>query len=387
MKKRLATLAALAICTVMTVSMAGCGNSANEADADTSAEKKAEETADSGDGKQWDYGSMSDTVDYMELVDELWGTEVLVPDRDLTIGFIPKALENEFWQMVDDGIQEEVDKINAAGFQVKLDTVSPQGETDYEGQLSIMTDMVNKGYDAIIVGPITDSNCVPGIERAQEAGIPVIPIWVEFKDEPYVDICVGSNAYAEGQAAGEYFAEQIGEEGGQVAVITGIASNPITPARTDGFSDYFKDNNLDIEVVDVQNGDWDRSKAKDVADTMLKAYPDLKGIYCNNDTMAMGVVEAVRGADKLGEVIVGGTDAISEALTSIKDGDLDYTSNNFPHYVGKISLVEAVRVLAGENLPENITTPVAGMSSENIDTPEAEIIGWKDIEWVKEYSK
>ena len=262
-----------------------------------------------------------------------------------------------------------------------------QGETDYEGQLSIMTDMVNKGYDAIIVGPITDSNCVPGIERAQEAGIPVIPVWVEFKDDPYVNICVGSNAYAEGQAAAEYFAEKIGDEGGQVAVITGIASNPITPERTNGFSEYFEKNDLNIEVVDVQNGDWDRSKAKDVADTMLKAYPDLKGIYCNNDTMAMGVVEAVRGADKMDEVIVGGTDAISEALTSIKEGDLDYTTNNFPHYVGKIALVEAIRTLAGENLPENITTPVAGMSSDNIDTPEADIVGWKDLEWVSEYSK
>lgn len=120
---------------------------------------------------------------------------------------------------------------------------------------------------------------------------------------------------------------------------------------------------------------------------MLKAYPDLKGIYCNNDTMAMGVVEAVRGADKMDEVIVGGTDAISEALTSIKEGDLDYTTNNFPHYVGKIALVEAIRTLAGENLPENITTPVAGMSSDNIDTPEADIVGWKDLEWVSEYSK
>ena len=61
--------------------------------------------------------------------------------------------------------------------------------------------------------------------------------------------------------------------------------------------------------------------------------------------------------------------------------------NNFPHYVGKIALVEAIRTLAGENLPENITTPVAGMSSDNIDTPEADIVGWKDLEWVSEYSK
>ena len=381
MKKRLVTLMALVTCVAMVASMAGCGSNSSDTDA------KSNDNSTKTEAKQWDYGSMEEKVDYMELVDKLWGSEVLVPDKKLTIGFIPKALENEFWQMVDDGIQEEVDKMNEAGFDVTLDTVSPQGETDYEGQSSIMTDMVNKGYDAIIVGPITDSNCVPGIERAQEAGIPVIPVWVEFKDDPYVNICVGSNAYAEGQAAAEYFAEKIGDEGGQVAVITGIASNPITPERTNGFSEYFEKNDLNIEVVDVQNGDWDRSKAKDVADTMLKAYPDLKGIYCNNDTMAMGVVEAVRGADKMDEVIVGGTDAISEALTSIKEGDLDYTTNNFPHYVGKIALVEAIRTLAGENLPENITTPVAGMSSDNIDTPEADIVGWKDLEWVSEYSK
>ena len=381
MKKRLVTLMALVTCVAMVASMAGCGSNSSDTDA------KSNDNSTKTEAKQWDYGSMEEKVDYMELVDKLWGSEVLVPDKKLTIGFIPKALENEFWQMVDDGIQEEVDKMNEAGFDVTLDTVSPQGETDYEGQLSIMTDMVNKGYDAIIVGPITDSNCVPGIERAQEAGIPVIPVWVEFKDDPYVNICVGSNAYAEGQAAAEYFAEKIGDEGGQVAVITGIASNPITPERTNGFSEYFEKNDLNIEVVDVQNGDWDRSKAKDVADTMLKAYPDLKGIYCNNDTMAMGVVEAVRGAGKMDEVIVGGTDAISEALTSIKEGDLDYTTNNFPHYVGKIALVEAIRTLAGENLPENITTPVAGMSSDNIDTPEADIVGWKDLEWVSEYSK
>lgn len=381
MKKRLVTLMALVTCVAMVASMAGCGSNSSDTDA------KSNDNSTKAEAKQWDYGSMEEKVDYMELVDKLWGSEVLVPDKKLTIGFIPKALENEFWQMVDDGIQEEVDKMNEAGFDVTLDTVSPQGETDYEGQLSIMTDMVNKGYDAIIVGPITDSNCVPGIERAQEAGIPVIPVWVEFKDDPYVNICVGSNAYAEGQAAAEYFADKIGDEGGQVAVITGIASNPITPERTNGFSEYFEKNDLNIEVVDVQNGDWDRSKAKDVADTMLKAYPDLKGIYCNNDTMAMGVVEAVRGADKMDEVIVGGTDAISEALTSIKEGDLDYTTNNFPHYVGKIALVEAIRTLAGENLPENITTPVAGMSSDNIDTSEADIVGWKDLEWVSEYSK
>lgn len=381
MKRRMKMLVVLLSATAMVFSVTGCsGGSESESELSESKEGKL-------DGKQWEYGDMQEKVAYMDLVNELWGSEVLVPDEEIKIGFIPKALENEFWQMVDDGIQEEVEKMKAAGFDVTVDTVSPQGETDEEGQLSIMTDMVNKGYDAIIVGPISESNCVPGIERAQEAEIPVIPIWVEFKEDPYVEVEVGSNAYDEGRAAAEYFAANI-EGGGQVAVITGIASNPITPARTNGFSEYFEENSdLGIEVVDIQNGDWDRSKAKDCADTMLKAYPDLKGIYCNNDTMALGVVEAVRGADKMGEVLIGGTDAVSEAIQSIKDGDLSYTTSNFPPYVGKISLVEAIRVLAGENLPENITTPVAGLSIDNIEVDSAEILGWQEIEWVSEYSK
>ncbi len=356
---------------------------------------------DSEEGKKWDYSSFSyfdqdktiigeENIFFEELVNDLWGNEVRVPDKKLTIGFVPKAMENEFWRMVDDGIQEEVKRMNDAGFDVTVDTRTGQGETDTEGQLSVMLDMINKQYDAIIIGPISDANLIPGVERAKEANIPVIPIWVFFRgeDSSYLETYMGPSCYLEGQYCAEYFAEQIGEEGGQVAVITGIPSNVITGARTDGFTEYFeKHPEENIEVVDIQNGDWDRMIAKDIADTMIKAYPDLKGIYCNNDTMALGVVEALRAADKMDEILVGGTDAVGEALESISAGDLDYTSNNYPFYMGKISLLMTIRTLAGENLPLNIIPNVVGITNENVDIPASETYGWQDIKWVSEYSK
>ena len=359
---------------------------------------QSESAAPALQGKQWDYSGMelyaedecivgTENIMYMDLQDQLWGNEVLVPGEEITIGFVPKALENEFWRMTADAIEEEIARMNEAGFKVTVDIRTGQGESDQEGQLAVMLDMVNKGHDIIIAAPISDANLIPGVERAQEAGIPVIPFWVFFRDDPYVDTYMGASSYLEGKLAAEQFAEHIGSEGGRVAVITGIASNVITGARTSGFADYFENNpDLNIEVVDIQNGDWDRMKAKDISDTMLKAYPDLKGIYCNNDTMALGALEAVRSADKMEEVFVGGTDAVSEALTSIADGELYYTTSNFPHYMAKISLVMAVRTLAGENLPENVISPVAGITQENANTPEAEIVGWKEIEWVGEYS-
>ena len=79
--------------------------------------------------------------------------------------------------------------------------------------------------------------------------------------------------------------------------------------------------------------------------------------------------------------------SLSAALESIANGELYYTTSNFPHYMAKISLVMAMRTLSGENLPENVISPVAGITQENADTPEAEIVGWQEIQWVSEYSE
>ena len=66
----------------------------------------------------------------------------------------------------------------------------------------------------------------------------------------------------------------------------------------------------DIEIVAKQNADWDRQKSKDLADTWIKQYPDLNAIFCNNDTMALGVVEAVKSSGK--DILVVGVDGIEE---------------------------------------------------------------------------
>jgi D-allose transport system substrate-binding protein len=51
----------------------------------------------------------------------------------------------------------------------------------------------------------------------------------------------------------------------------------------------------------------------------------LKAIYAANDTMALGAAQAVKNADKLGKVVVVGTDGVPEALDSVKRGELTAT--------------------------------------------------------------
>lgn len=84
-----------------------------------------------------------------------------------------------------------------------------------------------------------------------------------------------------------------------------------------------KDNNSGLNVVAEQNADWDRQKAKELASTWIQQNPDLKAIFCNNDDMALGVVEAVEEAKK--DILVVGVDGIGEAYDSIRAGKLDAT--------------------------------------------------------------
>ena len=125
-----------------------------------------------------------------------------------------------------------------------------------------------------------------------------------------------------GAKAGEYICDTIGE--GQVAIIEGTAGNVTSQKRSSGCSNYI-DGVDGVEVVASQPGDWDRMTSLDVATNLMQTYPDLKAFYCANDTMALGVYEAVVNANKQDQIIVVGTDAVQGAKESVANGEMAAT--------------------------------------------------------------
>lgn len=303
------------------------------------------------------------------------------PADGTTLGFVAKAYENEFWRAVKDGVEAQVTELNAAGVDVKADVRAAQGESDEQGQAAIMDDMVNKQYSAIIASPISDGNLVPPTEKAHGQGIPVVNAIGGFSSA--MDVYVGPKHYMSGELAAQWIAERLGAEGGEVAVIMGLPKESAARGRTKGFGDWLEQNAPNVKLVDVQNADWDRTKAKDVMDTLLKKHPNLKAVYVNNDTMAMGALEAVKSAGKLGEVLVVGNDGTSEALKSVKDGELSATVNIYPDFGGKIAVDIALRALAGQELPRVIYTSQAIIDPSNVDLPAEEVIGWTGLKFAQ----
>ena len=288
-----------------------------------------------------------------------------------------KFLSNEFWRTLEEGYEEAQAKVQAAGVDYSIVIDATTDEADEIGQQTMTSNMVNQGVTAILASPISDSNLTSAVEDAQDQGIPVFNVndGLIAAAEYYV----GPNAYQNGLLAAEWISNKLGDEG-QVAIVIGMPKAFAARERTAGFKDWIAENNSGLEVIAEQNADWDRQTAKNLAATWIQQNPDLKAIFCNNDTMALGVVEAVEEAEA--DILVVGVDGIGEAYDSIRAGKLDATVDSFPFYMAQVATECALRVMAGQELPRVVATPQALIDSENVDMEAAEIIGWTDATFV-----
>lgn len=274
------------------------------------------------------------------------------PAGSAEYAIILKTLSNDFWAKMKQGIEEEAQKLG-----VKVDVFASQSEEDTAGQLTILENCLTKGYKAIGVAPLSPTNLINGIVQANEKGIYVMNI-DERIDLDTLRSAGGSviafattDNVAVGEKGAKYIIDQLGKNGGDVAIIEGKAGNASGESRKQGATKAFEAAD-DIDLVASQPADWDRQKALDTATSYLQMYPELKAIYCCNDTMALGAVQAIINAGKLGEIIVVGTDGSAEALESVKAGQLSATVAQNPAEIGATSLrkmIEAVNEKAEIN--------------------------------------
>ena len=243
---------------------------------------------------------------------------------EIKIGVLLKTEANEYWATMKKGIEEWAEGQEG----VTVDILCADSENNTSGQLEQMENMISKDYDALCVAPLSASNLISGVAKAVEEGIPVIDVDEAMDQEALkeagtsvVGIYTTDNETL-GANAAEYIVNVIGE-GGKVAIVEGTAGNINSINRATGAKNYFEDHGL--EVVASQPADWDRLTAIDVATNIMQSNPDIQAFYCCNDTMALGVQEAVINAGKQNDIVVVGTDGLKNAYESIKNGEMAAT--------------------------------------------------------------
>lgn len=371
MKKR---TIALALALTMALSLTACGgnpaasnpsgsNAAANSGAGASSGTGASSSAAQSDGEfNPDYAEDAMTIDELRAAN---GTEVTVP-ADAELAVVMKSLSNEFWRTLEEGYQQAA---SDAGITIEVNATT--SENDEILQQTMTENFTTAGKTALLMSPISDSNLTSAVENANKAGV----LTVNVNDGLIAQAkhYVGPNAAQNGELAAAWLSEKLGDKG-EVAIVIGMPKAFAARQRTAGFKQWIADNNSGLTVVEEQNADWDRNQAKTIAANWIRNHPDLKGIFCNNDTMALGVVEAVKEANA--DILVVGVDGIGEAYESIRNGGLSATIDSFPFYMGQIATEVTLRSLNGETIPSVVQTPQALIDSTNVDTPAAEIINW-----------
>ena len=279
-------------------------------------------------------------------------------EAGMNVGAVAKALTNEYWRSLGEGYVKFGKSVG-----VNVDLQAGQGEADQLGQLAIAENMLSKGYKILLVSPQTDANLQPAVEAAEKAGVPVIN--VNDAVIPSAKNYIGNVQKDNGVRAARWFIKN--RKGGKLAVIEGMAGVYAAVQRTAGFKETIAKDGAAFSVVASVPGNWDRQISYDAATNILQTNPDIVGFYCNNDGMALGVVEAVKAAGKLKDIAVIGTDGISDAYKSIKDGELTATVDSFPVLTGEVALEVALRLQAGQKLPRVVATPQALVTKDNMD--------------------
>ncbi|HEX2053963.1 MAG TPA: substrate-binding domain-containing protein [Actinomycetota bacterium] len=151
--------------------------------------------------------------------------------------------------------------------------------------------------------------------------------------------------------------------GAEIAMIGGVAGDATSAARLDGFTEGAGEG---LQIVQTAAADWERERALTVSTDILRSRANLKGFFAANDVMALGIVQALRNANR-DDITVIGVDGIEDALNSIKAGDMHATVSQYPYTIGEMGMEACVAAARGEDLPENVDAPVQVVTSENVD--------------------
>jgi ribose transport system substrate-binding protein len=282
--------------------------------------------------------------------------------KEMTIGFIPMTLDNEYFITMVNAAKQEAEKEG-----VKLNVQAGTSHGSAEEQLQIVETMITNKVDAICIVPSSSVGLMTALKKAEEAGIPVVNLDTRLdpdlvktsglKPVPFI----GTNNYDGAKLAGEYALKLTGGKG-KVAILTGIAGQQNAADRRNGFYDVVKGK---LDVVAEASADWEVEKGYNAAQNMIQANPDIVLIFASNDNMGLGAIRAAKEAGK--DIKVIGYDAVAEALNSVKSGEMAGTIAQFPAEMGIQGVKAAISLKNGGSMPDLTYTETRPITKDNVE--------------------
>jgi len=274
------------------------------------------------------------------------------------VGLVMKSLANEFFKTMEEGAR----KFAAEDGTFELIPVGMNSETDIDTQVAAMENFVVKRVDLIVVAPADSVGMVTSVKRAIDAGITVVNFDVTLDKQalkkaglPEDFLFVGPDNAIGAEIVGDHLGKTLGN-GAKVIIIEGNPGADNAKQRKEGFMRSVK--KYELQLLDSKTAHWETEEANTLMTNLLTKYPEVKGIMCANDSMALGVEKAIAAAGKTGKIQIVGFDNIGAVQALIKEGKVLATIDQFGPEMAANAIKIGMRIMQGEKLSGWQKTPV-----------------------------
>jgi ribose transport system substrate-binding protein len=207
-----------------------------------------------------------------------------------------------------------VDEISAKDKSVEFFVVAASSGSKQVGDVE---DLMIKGIDALVILPHNPATLQKVIEEAYAEGIYTVVVDRELETAAQ-DVFIAGDNPGLGRVGAQWLANEMKGKG-KVVVIEGMQI-PINKQRVDAFNAVMEDYPK-IEILDSQPGDWSTQKALSVMENFLQKHPKIDAVWCQDDDMLKGVMQAIKEAGRTEIKTVLGGAGSKDIIKMVMDGD------------------------------------------------------------------
>lgn len=278
----------------------------------------------------------------------------------LKIGVSYYALSGEYNANLKSAMQSYFDE---AGLADKVELSVTDAGGDANTQNSQLENMIASGVNAIILIPGDATAQAVMVEEAHAQNIPVIELCTKTEAEDYRTSFVGSDDIVAGRMLMEYLGNLVDGKGDMI-IFHGPTGVSAEINRHTGAQQMIKEKNWDIKVVAEKVCNWSREEAMTAMENIITSGMKFDIIFAENDEMAVGALSALKDSGL--KYVIGGIDAIPDAVQAVADGDMDCTF--FQDYItqAKTALDVAIKAASGEQVDASYDIDFVLITKENV---------------------
>ena len=276
------------------------------------------------------------------------------------IAFVTNNAAN-FWKIAQRGCEKADQELDDVDVEFKI-----PGEGTAAEQRRIIDDLLAKGVDGIAISPVDPTNQTQMLNDIARRAL----VFTQDSDAPQSNrACyLGTDNREAGRQAGQLIREAL-PAGGKIMVFVGKSDAQNAKERFEGIKEALQGSK--VEIVDLRTDDTDLVRAKaNVADTLVR-YPDIAGLVGLWEYNGPAILNAVKDANKVGQVKIVCFDEADETLNGIKSGGIYATVVQQPYEFGYQSIQMMAKVLRGDKsaIPASrqVFIPTQAIKKDNVD--------------------